>query len=81
MSAPDLPRMTQVHAAALEAMRDTIAPVGSCWRHKTSDEVWQVVERTQATVLLRLPGTTRHKSGLLHLLLDSYTRETPCKSN
>lgn len=67
------PKPGQVQAAALDAMRETAAPIGSHWRRSTG-EVWQLVERTGATVLLHLPGTRRHKSGLLQHLLKNYTR-------
>jgi hypothetical protein len=70
--------LTAVHTAALEAMRDTAAPIDSHWRSRSTGEVWRLIERTGATVLLQLPGTRRHKSGLLHSLLTNYTKETPC---
>lgn len=70
--------LSAVHLAAQEAMREMLAPVGSQWRHPNTGEVWHVVERTGATVLLRLPGERRHKAGLLHLLLRNYIKVTPC---
>lgn len=71
---PDRP-LTAVHAAALEAMRDTAAPIDSHWRSRSTGEVWRLIERTGGTVLLHLPGTRRHKSGTLYSLLSHYTRE------
>lgn len=68
--------LTAVHTAALEAMRETAAPMGSHWRSRSTGEVWHLIERTGSTVLLHLPGTRRHKSGLLHSLLINYTKET-----
>lgn len=69
---------TATHAAALEAMRDTAAPIGSYWRSRNDGATWRLIERTGGTVLLHLPGTRRHKSGLLHLLLKHYERAHPC---
>lgn len=66
--------LNAVHAAALEALRDTAAPIGSLWRGRNTGEVWQLIERDGNTVLLHLPGTHRHKSGLLVNLLGNYMR-------
>lgn len=68
------PRPGEVHDAALDAMRDAAAPIGSNWA-SSAGEVWQLVERTGGTVLLHMPGTRRHKSGPLHRLLANYTRK------
>lgn len=69
--------LSAVHDAALEAMRDLAAPPRSVWSRNADGEVWHLVERTAGTVLLRLPGTRRHKSGLLATLLLNYTRIAP----
>lgn len=62
------------HRGQLEALRTTAAPIGSRWRN-AAGEVWELIERTEATVLLHMPGTRRHKSGLLARLLRDYRRE------
>lgn len=72
--------LTVIHEAAQEAMRDTVAPIGSRWVNaKRPAEVWELVERNGSGVLLRMSqdGTRRHKSGLLHNLLGHYTRVRP----
>lgn len=66
-----------MHGAELERFRAQVAPIGTFWRSHATGQVWQLVEREGNGVLLQLPGTKRHKSGLLHNLLRGYRQCFP----
>lgn len=63
------------HAAALADIRTAAAPIGSHWRHRGTGEVWRVMAHRLDAVILKIPGTTRHKCGLVAHLLGTHDRE------
>lgn len=62
------------HAKQQEALRATIAPVGSKWNSKHDSQQWKLVEREGSSVMLHVEGTRRYKSGTLVNLLNHYVK-------
>lgn len=59
---------------ALDALRETVAPLGSRWLDRFGHE-WRLVHRERETVVLKRTGVDFAKSGPLHLL-TTYRRVT-----